>query len=88
MTPEEIARQRIPDFGRTLLSEERKHITDAMQEYAIHARIQERRDCIYLLEQSLMDTNWAKTYKRCMQDEIANHKAFIEELEKELLTLK
>lgn len=65
---------------------------EAMEKYgtvlAIQARIQERKDHIYVLEQSLMDTNWAKTYKQCMKDEILNHQAYIQDLEKELENLK
>lgn len=55
---------------------------------AIQARIQERKDHICLLEQSLAGLNWAKTYQRCMKDEMLTHKERIEHLEKELENLK
>lgn len=54
----------------------------------IEARIQERKDHIRLLEQSLAGLNWAKTYQRCMKDEMLTHKERIEHLEKELENLK
>lgn len=57
----------------------------------ITARIQERRDCIYLLERKIFgppDINGfnpiPEAYETCMKDEIANHQAFIQDLEKEL----
>ena len=60
----------------------------------VKARIQERKDCIYVLEQDLLDNGpegegvYSEDYRRCINDEIQNHKAFITDLENELLALK
>ena len=95
MTPSEIAnkwqmnRYRTPgQIGGMDNKEYFDQLERDIQVSNIEARIQERKDHIYFLEQSLMDTNWAKTYKQCMKDEIANHEAHIKDLEKELEGLK
>lgn len=81
MTPEDILKK-YQFVGDTHL------LIPAMKEYGIQARIQERRDCIYLLESDMMDhPRRHPTYTKCMKDEISNHNAFIQDLEKELLTL-
>ena len=60
----------------------------------IEARIQERRDHIYVLEQDLMDNGpqgeglYTEPYCLCIGDEISNHRACIKDLENELGGLK
>jgi len=62
--------------------EKQEHIS------VLEARIQERRDCIYLLESDMMDhPRRNPEYTKCMKDEISNHNAFIQDFEKQLLTL-
>lgn len=62
----------------------------AMEEYALCARIQERKDHIYVLQQDLLDHGpegdgvYLEDYRKCMADEILNHLAYIQDLEKEL----
>lgn len=58
----------------------------------IKSRIQERKDCIYILEQDMMDDEsfklYSEDYIKCMKDEIENHREHIAELESELLAFQ
>lgn len=84
MTPAEIANK----WQMNRYSECFDQLQRDIQVSNIEARIQERNDHICLLEQSLAGLNWAKTYQRCMKDEMLTHKERIEHLEKELENLK
>jgi hypothetical protein len=81
------------EIGGHLLVVTPAHAIKAMKIYALLARIQERRLCIYNIEQDLLDNGpegegmYHEHYVRAMKDEIANHNAFMQDLEKELLTL-
>jgi hypothetical protein len=62
----------------------------AMDIYALQSRIQERKNHIYVMEQDLMDNGpegegiYSEDYRKCMADEIENHKAYIADMENEL----
>ena len=83
MTPDEVLKKHN-------IAGDYKFLIPVMKEYALLARIQERRNCIYNLESDLMDNGpegegiYHEHYVRAMQDEISNHNAFIQDLEKEL----
>lgn len=87
MTPEEILKKH--NFQGYL-----DDVIIAMKEYGLHCRIQERKDHIYVLEQDLLDNGpegegiYEEHYCRCITDEIENHKAVVQDLEKELENLK
>lgn len=102
MTPAEIANKWQMNRYRTLGQiggMDNKEYFDQMQLdiqiACIEARIQERKDHIYVLEQDLMDNSqdegeglYTKEYCQFMADEISNHRAVIQDLENELEGLK
>lgn len=100
MTPAEIANKwKKHKMPQTLGGIRDKEYVDELQRDIqmpnIEARIQERKTHIYVLEQDLLDHSqdegdglYTKEYCQFMADEISNHRAYTQDLEKELENLK
>lgn len=54
----------------------------------LNTRISERKLIIYVIESTLADETFPKSYKMALKDEIENHKIAIEEYERYLNQLK